>query len=86
VDILVSAPTLFMGIGAFLWIPLSLAIGRRPSFFLAALVMLTGTLWAGVTESFQQLLASVCLIGLAEGFSSSAVCFPPSIFASIQPR
>jgi hypothetical protein len=49
-------------------------------------VMLTGTLWAGVTESFQQLLASVCLIGLAEGFSSSAVCFPPSIFASIQPR
>lgn len=73
IDVLLSAPTLFMGIGAFIWIPLTLAIGRRPVFLLATIVITIGTLWAGLTKDFHALLTAVCLIGLAEGFSTSAV-------------
>jgi MFS family permease len=73
IDILVSAPTLFMGVGAFIWIPLTVAVGRRPVFLLATLVITMGTFWAGMTKNFYALLAAVCLIGLAEGFGTSAV-------------
>jgi len=62
-----------MGIGAFIWTPLTLAFGRRPVFLLANLIITVGTLWAGLTNNFYQLLTAVCLIGLAEGFSTSAV-------------
>lgn len=62
-----------MGIGAFVWIPMSLAVGRRPVFLLAIIVLTTGTLWAGMTKDFHQLLAAVCIIGLAEGFATSTV-------------
>lgn len=69
--LLLSAPTLFMGIGAFLWIPLSLAIGRRPVFLLGTMIMLLATLWAGIAGNFYQLLIAVCLQGLAEGVNTS---------------
>jgi MFS family permease len=72
-DALVSGPTLFTGIGAFIWVPLSLAIGRRPAFLLACLLLTAATLWAGVTDNFYQLFVALCLVGVAEGFSTSAV-------------
>lgn len=72
-EVLVSAPTLFMGIGAFLWIPLSLAIGRRPVFLLCTVIMLLATMWAGTAGNFYQLLIATCLQGLAEGVNSSMV-------------
>jgi MFS family permease len=62
-----------MGIGAFLWIPLSLAIGRRPVFLLGTMIMLLATLWAGIAGNFYQLLIAVCLQGLAEGVNTSMV-------------
>jgi MFS family permease len=65
-----------MGIGAFLWIPLSLAIGRRPVFLLGTIIMLLATFWAGLAGSFYQLLAAVCLQGLAEGVNTSMVHYP----------
>lgn len=73
VGILVSGPTLFMGFGAFFWVPLSQAVGRRPTFLLATLVLTITTLWAGVTNNFYQYLVALCLSGLAEGFSLSVV-------------
>jgi MFS family permease len=67
------AINLFMGFGAFLWIPLSLAIGRRPVLILSTLVLFSGTMWATFAGSFYQFLAAICLIGLAGGASTSLV-------------
>ncbi|CZR66403.1 uncharacterized protein PAC_16304 [Phialocephala subalpina] len=67
-----SAPTLFMGLGAFLWIPMSLALGRRPVFLICTVLLTLSTTWASVASNFYQLLIAVCLQGLAEGFSTSA--------------
>src|SRR6266498_873754 len=72
-DVLVSGPTLFMGIGAFLWIPLSLAVGRRPVFLLCNVILLLSTAWAWAAGSFYQLLVAACLQGLAMGISASTV-------------
>ena len=62
-----------MGVGAFVWIPLSLAVGRRLVFLLCAVIMTLATIWAGAAGSFYQLLAAICFQGLAEGLSTSAV-------------
>lgn len=74
---LLSGPTLTMGLAAFLWIPLSLAIGRRPVFLLCAVIMLFTTIGAAVSTSFDRLLAALCIQGLAGGLTTSAVSFLP---------
>ncbi|KAF7866865.1 hypothetical protein EAF04_005706 [Stromatinia cepivora] len=71
-ETLLWAPTLFIGIGAFLWIPLSLAIGRRSVLLIANVILLSSTLWAGVATRFHSLLIAVSFHGLAEGVSTSA--------------
>lgn len=63
-----------MGIGAFLWIPLSLAIGRRPVLLLASLVVLVSTICAGVERNFYLLLVALCFQGLGAGAWTSVVC------------
>ncbi|KAH7095543.1 major facilitator superfamily domain-containing protein [Paraphoma chrysanthemicola] len=70
-ETLVTAPTLFMAIGAFLWVPLSIGVGRRPAFLLASLVMMLATIGAGYASTFHQLLACSCFHGLGEGFALS---------------
>lgn len=70
---IVTAPTLFIGIGALLWLPLSLALGRRPVFLLVAFMMPLAALGAGLSTNFHALFACVCLLGLAQGFSVTSV-------------
>ncbi|KAJ4346417.1 uncharacterized protein N0V89_010346 [Didymosphaeria variabile] len=70
-ETLTTAPTLFMGIGAFLWVPLSLALGRRPVFLLAALLDFFAILGAGFSQTFYQILGCVCLLGIGEGLGLS---------------
>ncbi|KAF3041899.1 hypothetical protein E8E12_005810 [Didymella heteroderae] len=69
IESVVTAPTLLIGIGALLWLPLSLALGRRPAFLIAALMMPLASLGAGFSTSFHSLFACVCLLGLGQGFS-----------------
>ncbi|KAJ4983459.1 major facilitator superfamily transporter [Stagonosporopsis vannaccii] len=69
IETLVTAPTLFMGFGALLWVPLSLGMGRRPIFLLAAFMMSFATIGAGHAANFHQLLTCLCFLGLGEGFS-----------------
>ena len=73
IDTLVSAPTFFMGIGAFIWIPMTIWLGRRPVFVTNSVLMLLATVLAAFATSYSILLVAVCLIGLTEGFSLSAV-------------
>lgn len=70
---IVTAPTLLIGIGALLWLPLSLALGRRPVFILTALMMPLAGLGAGFSTNFHTLFACVCLLGLGQGFSVTSV-------------
>ncbi|KAF1922674.1 MFS general substrate transporter [Didymella exigua CBS 183.55] len=69
IETLATAPALFMGLGALLWVPLSLGMGRRLVFLIATLMMLLATIGAGYAANFNQLLTCVCFLGLGEGFS-----------------
>ncbi|KAH7329968.1 major facilitator superfamily transporter [Rhexocercosporidium sp. MPI-PUGE-AT-0058] len=73
VTLLLSAPSLFQGIASFLWIPLSLAVGRRPVLLLAALTLLVATIWAAFSTTFGSLLAAVCVVGVVQGAAMSVV-------------
>ena len=77
-ETLVTAPTLFMGIGALIWVPLSLALGRRPTFLISALFNLAATIGAGYAKTFHQLLLFLCVLGVGEGFALTPVCSPQS--------
>ncbi|KAF2827697.1 MFS general substrate transporter [Ophiobolus disseminans] len=68
----VTVPTLLMGVGAFVWVPLTIGVGRRPAFLLSSLVTVIATLCAGFAKTFEQLLACVCFLGLGEGFALTA--------------
>jgi hypothetical protein len=72
-DTLVTTPTLFMAFGSFLWIPLSIGMGRRPMFLLASVSTLVAILCAGYAQTFHELLACTCFIGLGEGFALTCV-------------
>ncbi|KAH7139902.1 major facilitator superfamily transporter, partial [Dactylonectria estremocensis] len=70
--LLVSAPsTLFLGLGALFWIPLSLVLGRRPVLLLSCLLSMVGALVAAVADRLMLLLAATCIIGFAAGFALS---------------
>lgn len=68
---LYTGPTLFMGIGCFFWVPLSIGMGRRPALLIASLVALFATIWASEARSFASLVVALCVIGLSEGLSLS---------------
>ena len=72
-DVLVTAPTLMLGIGAFIWVPISLALGRRPVSIFCTILLTLATVWAATAQTFQQLLGAICLQGLAAGSILSLV-------------
>src|SRR3954469_9382392 len=72
-DVLSSIPALFWGIGALAWVPLSMAIGRRPVFLLCALLLTLSTLMAALSHNFYTHLAARCLQGIAGSISPSTV-------------
>lgn len=84
IDTLIGSPTLMMGLGFFFWIPMSVAFGRRPLIILSAVMMSVGSLWAGFTNNYHQLLGAICLMGLAGGATLSTVCHLPHYSAGVQ--
>lgn len=76
VDTLASCPTLLMGVGFFIWLPLCVAFGRRPVILLSSVTLFVATLKAGFADNFHQLLACICFIGLAGGATISTVSLP----------
>jgi len=65
---------MFMGIGAVFWVPLSLALGRRPVSLISALLMFISTIGAGCSKTLPGFLFSLCALGLCEGFALTLVC------------
>ncbi|KAH7129186.1 major facilitator superfamily transporter [Dactylonectria macrodidyma] len=70
--LLVSAPsTLFLGLGALFWVPLSLVLGRRPVLLLSCFMSMVGALVAAIANKFMLLLVALCILGFAAGFAFS---------------
>ncbi|KAJ4408192.1 hypothetical protein N0V82_009766 [Gnomoniopsis sp. IMI 355080] len=62
---LVVFPPLFIGLGSFIWAPLSIAIGRRPVLLFGTALQAVGCIIAATAKDFNALLAAVCVKGLA---------------------
>lgn len=73
VDFLAGMPTLSMGCGFFVWIPLCVAFGRRPIIILSAVMFTLASVGAGFAAGFPELLAAICCIGFAGGASIGTV-------------
>ncbi|KAH7033539.1 major facilitator superfamily domain-containing protein [Microdochium trichocladiopsis] len=68
---LITVPTLCIGLGNFILLPFGLAFGRRPVFLVAMVVLLAATIWGGAQNSLEQHLGARILQGLATGASES---------------
>lgn len=70
---LVTYPSLFIGLGNLITVPLSHAVGRRPVFLLSTFVFVLASVWAGLSTSLRSHIAARAIISLAAG-SAEALC------------
>lgn len=70
---LMTFPTLFMGIGNIIAMPMAMAIGRRPIFLASALVLTVGSIWCAASHSLPSHIAGRDILSLAAG-QSEALC------------
>ncbi|KAF3038543.1 hypothetical protein E8E12_008697 [Didymella heteroderae] len=77
---LASYPSLCMGVGNFLFVPLSMALGRRGALLLSNVLLLAAVVWAATSTSFESHLGARCLQGLTAGVSD---CLLPIIVLDI---
>ncbi|KAH7347276.1 major facilitator superfamily domain-containing protein [Plectosphaerella cucumerina] len=68
---LITMPTLCIGLGNFIILPLALAYGRRPVFLVSMVILLGATIAAAVQNSYDAHLAARIIQGLATGTSES---------------
>ncbi|KAL1961573.1 hypothetical protein VTN77DRAFT_1425 [Rasamsonia byssochlamydoides] len=80
ISYLANYPSLCMGVGNFLFVPLSIALGRRPIFLLNSMLMVASLIWAAKSESFASHLGARCLQGLSAGISD---CLLPIIVLDV---
>lgn len=66
-------PTLFMGLGNIVAVPLAHAFGRRPFFLLSCLVMVVTCAWAAWSPNLTHHIAARDVMALAAG-QSEALC------------
>ncbi|KAJ6104018.1 hypothetical protein N7523_010338 [Penicillium sp. IBT 18751x] len=64
-------PSLFVGIGNYLILPLGLVYGRRPAAIISIIVLLVATIGCAVSQTFEQHLGLRILQGLATGATES---------------
>jgi predicted MFS family arabinose efflux permease len=70
---LLTYPTLFMGIGNLISMPVALAVGRRPVFLGSLLLLTVSGIWCASSKSLTSHLAGRAFMSLAAG-QSEALC------------
>lgn len=70
---LMTYPTLFMGIGNIIAMPLAMAVGRRPVFLASAMILTVGSIWCAASQSLGSHIAGRDILSLAAG-QSEALC------------
>ncbi|OAG03860.1 MFS general substrate transporter [Paraphaeosphaeria sporulosa] len=68
---LMTYPTVFMGIGNLICMPLALAVGRRPVYLGSLLVLIGGAVLAAYSEDYNWHLGARMILGLAAGQSEA---------------
>lgn len=68
---LLTLPSLFIGFGNFLIMPMSLAFGRRPTFLISITCLLAATVGSATQNSFEAHLACRIIQGLCTGATES---------------
>ncbi|KAJ6057990.1 hypothetical protein N7499_009087 [Penicillium canescens] len=68
---LATFPSLFVGIGNYLILPLGLVYGRRPATIVSIVVLLGSTIGCALSQTFEQHLGLRILQGLATGATES---------------
>ncbi|KAH7188288.1 major facilitator superfamily domain-containing protein [Fusarium flagelliforme] len=71
VVLLITLPTLFIGLGNYIILPLSLAFGRRPIFLISVVVLFASSIAAATQNSYNGHLAARIIQGTATGASES---------------
>lgn len=70
---LLTYPTLFMGIGNLISMPLALAIGRRPVFLASMALLVASGIWCALSKSLESHIAGRNIMALAAGQSEALV-------------
>lgn len=70
---LVTYPSLFIGLGNLITVPISHAVGRRPVFLGSTLVFVFTCVWAGQSGNLSSHIAARNILSLAAG-SAEALC------------
>lgn len=70
---LMTYPTLFMGLGNLIAMPIAMAIGRRPVFLVSVLLLTVGAVWCAASQSLGSHIAGRDILSLAAG-QSEALC------------
>ncbi|KAF5671098.1 HOL1 [Fusarium circinatum] len=68
---LLTLPSLCVGLGNFIILPVALAYGRRPVFLISTVVLLAATICSAAQNSYDGHLASRVMQGIATGASES---------------
>ncbi|KAJ0150494.1 Uncharacterized protein HZ326_7016 [Fusarium oxysporum f. sp. albedinis] len=71
VAFLLTLPSLCIGLGNFIILPVALAYGRRPVFLISTIILLAATIGSAAQNSYNGHLASRVMQGLATGASES---------------
>jgi predicted MFS family arabinose efflux permease len=66
-------PSMFMGVGCLLGMPLALAIGRRPVFLGALVILIVGAILAAQAKDYKWHLGARMMLGFAAGQSEALV-------------
>ncbi|KAH6629615.1 major facilitator superfamily domain-containing protein [Boeremia exigua] len=70
---LMTYPSMFMGVGNLICMPLALAIGRRPVYLLSLLILIGSAVWAAYARNYNEHLGARMLLGFAAGQSEALV-------------
>ncbi|KAF2864174.1 major facilitator superfamily transporter [Piedraia hortae CBS 480.64] len=75
VYLLASLPVLMMGLCNLLFIPISIAVGRRPVMLSCGVLAIVGAVWAGFSQSLPSHLGARCVQALGAGTVESLIPF-----------
>lgn len=70
---LMTYPTMFMGVGNLICMPLAMAIGRRPVYLASLVILVAGGVLAAYAKDYNWHLGARMLLGFAAGNSEALV-------------
>ncbi|RDW87857.1 hypothetical protein BP5796_03551 [Coleophoma crateriformis] len=80
ISALLTYPSLFMGLGNIISMPIALAVGRRPVLLVSCVIQVVSLILCATNQSYSWHFAARCILGLAAG-QSEALC--PLIISEI---